>query len=149
MGPRGLHPSPRNVPDDLIKAIAGTGGVIGTAGFPGFLGTATKPLSVSTTTSANMRSPPPSGPGKNTTTPIRAGSWQAGTYPPPHHYPDGIATPRELPNLTARMLERGFTAEDVTKVLGTNWMRVYSAVWGAVPTLDDSTDISKQRTERV
>jgi membrane dipeptidase len=151
--PRGLHPSPRNIPDTLIKAIAGTGGVIGAAGFPGFLGAETKPtldrfidaivyiaelagidhaalgidyyLGQHEVASAERAK-------RLYDDAIRAGSWQAGTYPPPpHHYPDGIATPRDLPNLTARMLEREFTVEEVSKVLGRNWMRVYRAVWEA------------------
>ena len=34
---RGLHDNRRNVSDDLIKAIAASGGVVGTVGFPAFL----------------------------------------------------------------------------------------------------------------
>ena len=63
---------------------------------------------------------------------IASGKWRPGTYPPPpHRYPEGIETPRTLPNLTKRMVERGFSAEDTKKVLGENWLRVYEAVWGA------------------
>lgn len=63
---------------------------------------------------------------------ISAGIWHADTYPPPpHHYPEGISPPRDLPNLTARLLERGFTTDDINKVLGRNWLRVYRAVWDA------------------
>lgn len=150
--PRGLHPSPRNVPDDLIKAIAETGGVVGTAGFPSFLGTETKPtldrfidaisyvadlagidhtaLGIDYYRGQHEVASPERAQAHYDAA-LRAGIWQPGTYPPPpHHHPDGIATPRDLPNLTARMLERGFTVDDVTKVLGLNWMRVYHAVWG-------------------
>jgi membrane dipeptidase len=151
--PRGLHPSARNVPDDLIKAIASTGGLVGTAGFPAFLGAETKPTldrfidaiayvadlvgidhtglgmdyylgqhEVASLESAQ----------EQYDAAISAGIWLAETYPPPpHHYPEGISTPRDMPNLTSRMLERGFTTDDVNKVLGRNWMRVYRAVWDA------------------
>ncbi len=151
--PRGLHPSLRNIPDDLIKAIADTGGVVGTAGFPSFLGSETKPtldrFIDAIAYVADLVGIDHTGLGidyylgqhevcpleqaqKNYDELIRSGIWQAGTYPPPpHHYPDGISTPRDLPNLTTRLLERGFTADDVTKVLGANWMRVYRAVWDA------------------
>jgi membrane dipeptidase len=62
---------------------------------------------------------------------LAARSWRPDTYPPPpHYYPAGIETPRTLHNLTARLLERGFGAEAVRKILGLNWVRVYRAVWG-------------------
>ena len=50
--------------------------------------------------------------------------------PPPHHFPDGIATPRELRNLTRRLLERGYGEQTTQKILGGNWVRVFGEVWG-------------------
>lgn len=50
--------------------------------------------------------------------------------PPPYYYPAGIETPDRLPNLTARLLDRGYKPEDVQKILGGNWIRVFRAVWG-------------------
>ncbi len=41
-----------------------------------------------------------------------------------------MATPRELPNLTARLLARGYRADDVRKLIGGNWLRVMRTVWG-------------------
>ena len=38
-------------------------------------------------------------------------------------------TPRTLENLTERMLQRGFEEDDIRKVWGQNWMRVYAQVW--------------------
>jgi membrane dipeptidase len=38
--------------------------------------------------------------------------------------PDGLSSVAELPNLTAELLRRGYTAEDVTKILGGNVLRV-------------------------
>lgn len=35
-----------------------------------------------------------------------------------------------LPNLTARMLERGYSDSDVRKVIEGNWQRIMAAVWG-------------------
>ncbi len=37
----------------------------------------------------------------------------------------GLARERDLPNLTERMLERGWAPADVRKVLGENWLRVF------------------------
>lgn len=62
---------------------------------------------------------------------IADGSWSPESYPPPpYFYPAGIETPKGFPNLTARMLERGFSAEETGKVMGGNWLRVFEAVWG-------------------
>ena len=62
---------------------------------------------------------------------IAAGDWRPETYsPPPHHFPDGIATPRELRNLTRRLLERGYGEQTTRKILGGNWVRVFAEVWG-------------------
>ena len=40
----------------------------------------------------------------------------------------GISRERDLPNLTERMLERGWAEADVRKVLGENWLRVFRAL---------------------
>lgn len=151
--PRALHDSRRNLPDDLIRAIAASGGVIGAVGFPGFVGPETRPtldrFIDHIAYLADLAGVDHVGLGidyylgQHPVTPedaarrqydawIASGKWRPGTYPPPpHHYPDAIATPRELPNLTARLLARGFAADDVRKVIGANWLRVWRAVWGA------------------
>ena len=62
---------------------------------------------------------------------IRDGYWRREEYPPPpYYYPAGIETPRTLARLTTRLAERGFGAEDIRKVLGLNWLRVFRTVWG-------------------
>ncbi|MEL0112409.1 MAG: membrane dipeptidase, partial [Rickettsiales bacterium] len=61
---------------------------------------------------------------------LETGQWRAEEYPPPpYKFPEGIETPRTLVRLTERLLERGFGEEDIRKVLGLNWMRVYRQVW--------------------
>ncbi|HEX6085758.1 MAG TPA: dipeptidase [Thermoanaerobaculia bacterium] len=45
--------------------------------------------------------------------------------------PDGLLTAAGLPSLTARLLERGMSEEDVEKVLGGNFMRVFEAIEAA------------------
>ena len=37
----------------------------------------------------------------------------------------GLARERDLPNLTERLVERGWAEADVRKVLGENWLRVF------------------------
>jgi membrane dipeptidase len=149
--PRAVWDSKRNVPDDLIKAIAQSGGLVGAVGFPGFVSGAARPtldqfidhiayiadlvgidhvaLGIDYYTGqwpvVNDEQARVSYEGF-----LASGKWREGTYPPPpHYYPAGIETPRTLPALTARLLERGFDADSVRKVLGQNWMRVYRAVW--------------------
>lgn len=43
--------------------------------------------------------------------------------------PQGIARMTDMPNLTARMLARGWSEATVTKLLGGNWLRVLDAAW--------------------
>ena len=40
----------------------------------------------------------------------------------------GLSNVAELPNLTAELLRRGYTAEDVSKILGGNVLRVMEEV---------------------
>lgn len=149
---RGLHDNRRNVPDDLIKAIAASGGVVGTVGFPGFLTDGRQPtldrFIDDIVYKAELTSIDHVGlgidyyegqhPVEDDVTArtrydarIAAGHWRADEYPPPpYRYPEGIETPRTLVHLTRRLVERGFREDEIRKVLGLNWLRVYRAVWG-------------------
>jgi membrane dipeptidase len=151
--PRAVRDSYRNLPDDLMKAIAAQGGVIGMVGFPAFVSEGPRPtldqfidhiaytvdlvgidhvgLGIDYYNGQHMVMPDEQAKAYYQSL-IDSGKWRPGTYPPPpHHYPEGIETPRTLPNLTKRLLERGFSATDTKKILGENWLRVYEAVWGA------------------
>ena len=44
--------------------------------------------------------------------------------------PKGMAKPDEFPNLAEAMLNRGYAADDVAKILGRNWLRLFEEVWG-------------------
>lgn len=44
--------------------------------------------------------------------------------------PEGFIGIQDLPNLTARLTERGYSDEVIRKVLGENYLRVFDAVWG-------------------
>jgi membrane dipeptidase len=150
---RAVCDNARNVSDELIRAIAGSGGIVGTVGFPAFLTPAGQPTldgfiddiaykvdlvgidhvgigidyyqgqhPVEDDAAAISRYDRM----------IREGHWRPDEYPPPpYRYPEGIETPRTLPKLTERLVERGFTEADIAKIWGLNWMRVYRAVWGS------------------
>ncbi|MFH1485292.1 MAG: membrane dipeptidase [Chloroflexota bacterium] len=49
---------------------------------------------------------------------------------PPWPWPKGIETIERFPDLTQKLLERGYSEEDTKKVLGGNFMRVFRDVWG-------------------
>ncbi len=43
--------------------------------------------------------------------------------------PKGIDSPAEFPNLAEALVNRGYSAEDITKLLGGNWMNLFERVW--------------------
>lgn len=151
--PRGVHLSRRNVSDDVIKAVAATGGLVGIVGFPAFVDDKPRPtldrFIDHIAYVADLAGIDHVGLGidyYNAQAPLipddeamvfykaalKSGVWRADTYPPPpHYYPAGIETPATLENLTRRLVERGFDDDAVLKVLGANWMRVYQTVWGS------------------
>ena len=48
----------------------------------------------------------------------------------PINYVRGFEVITELPNLVDGLRARGWTQEEIDKVCGLNWMRVYRQVWG-------------------
>jgi membrane dipeptidase len=150
---RAVHPSGRTIADDQIRAVAATGGLVGAVGFPAFVSARQRPtlddfvdhiayiadlVGIDHAALGIDYYTGQAGVADDATAQrmyraaVDAGIWDPANYPPPPHwYPEGIETPRTLPNLTRRMLERGFSADDTRKVLGQNWLRVYRAVWGA------------------
>ena len=59
------------------------------------------------------------------------------TYPefkfPPLHlrYATELNRADKAPNITVGLLQRGYSETDIRKVLGLNWLRVFSQVWGS------------------
>lgn len=149
---RAVHDNARNISDDLIKAIAESGGVVGTVGFPYFLTANGQPsldrFIDDIAYKADLVGIAHVGLGidyyegqhpveddavakARYETRIADGTWRPEEYPPPpYKYPSGIETPRTLSRLTTRLLERGFSEQDVRQILGLNWLRVYRQVWG-------------------
>ena len=149
---RAVHGNKRNVSDELIKAIAASGGVVGTVGFPAFVSNSPRPsleqmlahidhvvelIGIDHAGLGIDYYRAQAGVMDDTEATrlyehsIRIGKWTPDSYPPPpHHYPAGIETPKTLFNLTDGLLRRGYSVEDTRKVLGGNWLRVMRAVWG-------------------
>ena len=49
---------------------------------------------------------------------------------PPWLFVKGFEDITGLPNVTRGLIERGWSTEDIHKVLGGNWLRVYEKIWG-------------------
>lgn len=150
--PYAVHPIRRNIKDEHIKAAAATGGVIGVSGYPPFVSSKSKSslddLIAHITHIAELVGVAHVGLGLDYFTGqdgimpltqakamydmlVQGGIWSADNYsPPPYFYPEGIETPDKLPNLTAALLKHGFSEDEVMKILGGNWLRVFEAVWG-------------------
>lgn len=141
----------RNCEDDLIKAIAQNGGVIGFNGFPGFVADKPRPtlddLLDHVDHMAGIAGPENICVGidyfeyqagvadDDTATQIYnflldSGSWNREEYPsPPWHWPEGIEMPEKLENLTIGLYERGYSEDEIKGILGLNVIRVFKEVW--------------------
>lgn len=143
---------PRNVPDELYKAIASSGGVIGVVGFPNFVAGQARPSldqyvdhiehiaglvgidHVGLGVDYYLGQHPFSSDSvarELYEERVEMGVWSSDSYPaPPYYYPEGIETPDKLLNLTKALVARKFAESDIKKVLGGNWMRIYQQVFG-------------------
>lgn len=157
---RALADVPRNLTDDMIRAIAQTGGVVCAVFYPGFLEPGWRALrdAVEAEIQPLIEEAVGKAQGNGSLKRIaadrvRAREFAARLAPVPftrvadhidhivgltgvEHVgcgsdfdgitatPAGLSTVAELPNLTAELLRRGYTAEDVSKILGGNVLRV-------------------------
>lgn len=149
---KAVHASPRNIGDDLIKAIARNGGTVGVVGFPAFVSSSPRPtidafinhiaylcdligsdkvtLGIDYFHAQHPYADEVQG-RRIYDELVAEGSWSTASYPPPpYFYPAGIETPRSLPALTQAMLGRGFSTADIKMIYGENLLHIYKAVWG-------------------
>ncbi len=113
----GLTPHPRNLSDAQLRAIAARGGVVGVNFYPVFVGRPTlervldhidylvKIMGIDH---------------------VGLGSDFDGFT----GQVQGLEDVSKLPNLTAGLVARGYTREQVLKILGGNALRVFAQVWG-------------------
>lgn len=146
-----LCPSPRNIKDDQIKAIAEKDGVIGVVGFPAFVSSKAnvtvddlidhidyiknlvgiKHIGIGVDYWEGMDGITPIEESRKLYDGlISSGAWTTNAYPPPPWtYPTSIEDPSKFSNLTKALLKRGYSEEEVLLILGENFMRVYEEVW--------------------
>jgi membrane dipeptidase len=150
---RALNDNPRNISDRLIEAIAGTGGVVGLTSVSDFHMRSVKDANIPHSPQATLDKLMDHfehlkklvgvdhiGLGPDFMTGrvdldamgMDRERWPADVYSDqPWYMVKGFETIVELPNVTQGLLDRGWSAPDVRKVLGENWLRVYEKVWGA------------------
>lgn len=114
---RNLWDHARNLTDDQIKALADKGGVFGISFVDGFMGKSGTSLA----TVANHIDHVVQLLGNADH--VAYGSDFDGCTPPP-----GLENVTKLPDLTAELLRRGYSEADLEKILGGNYLRVFSQV---------------------
>lgn len=139
-----VHSSQRNLPDELIRAIASSGGTMGINGYPSFVAPDPHPTldqfidhmsyiaDLVGCQHVALGVDYWNGTQAEYDALIASGTWHPDNYPPPPWpFPEGIDDPSGLPRLTARLLERGFEPDEVRGILGENLLRVYDKVWSS------------------
>jgi membrane dipeptidase len=136
--PRALHDHPRNIPDDLIRACATSGGVVGINGIGLFLGNR-QPTAADVVRHADYvaRLVGASHVAIALDFMFRSGELQevgrANTvmWPPAWGYGSGskCLPPEVLPAIAAGLSGLGYADADVRGIMGDNLMRVADAVW--------------------
>ena len=140
--PRALLDHPRNKTDDLIKAVAERGGVIGVVIFGPML-TRKRPATLDDYLDAvdylvNLVGIDHVGLGPDfmEALPAKVGVRALKGLPPATVIQFAAVPPTQgfesaaaFPNVTAGLLGRGCSPEDVGKIMGGNWLRLYEEVW--------------------
>lgn len=134
---KALLPHDRNIPDDLIKACARSGGVIGMNGMGIYIAdndASTAALVRHIDYMADLVGPQHIGLGldfvfyeQNFYARVKA---NPNRYPPDKYpIPQQFFKPEQLPELTELLLKRGYEEDAVRGILGENFLRVAGSVW--------------------
>jgi membrane dipeptidase len=118
---RALCGHARNCTDEMIKAIADHGGVLGMNYAPAFIKDGGEGVTVEHLVDHIDYIVKLVGPDH-----VGLGSDFDGIGPPP----EGIETVDKTPNITRVLVQRGYSDEDILKILGGNHMRVFKQVIG-------------------
>jgi membrane dipeptidase len=147
VGVRALNPHPRNLTDELIQAIAHSGGVVGLCPHSIFVEKARGQRPTIDDFIDHIKyvvdlvGIDHAGIGTDNFqyethyTHVGRSSFERtypgffGGYGTEEKHAAGFSTWAEWPNLTASLLRRGFSEDDTLKILGGNCLRVFEAVW--------------------
>jgi len=130
---------PRNLTDEQLRLVARKGGVVGVNAFPAFVRRDGAPtvedLLDHVDYLVQVMGANHVGLGLDFATENEDDyeyfGYKPEFYPrPPWTYPAGIDGFAAIPNVTRGLVERGYGDDDVRKILGGNFLRVFRAVWG-------------------
>jgi membrane dipeptidase len=119
-GADALRSHRRNLTDEQIIAIARSGGVVGVIFYPAFIAAAGRPATISTVIAHIDHIVQLAGIDY-----VALGSDFDGVN---DSLPTGLKQTSDLPNLTMELLKHGYTREEVEKILGRNFLRVFNTV---------------------
>ncbi|MEU6644669.1 membrane dipeptidase [Saccharomonospora sp. NPDC046836] len=144
---RDFFDSPRNKPADLIRALVSQGGVVGANAFPQFLPSrfdadigeyldgVERLIEVAGIDHVGIASDfcegrdwdfwPYLGRLHGTTPHFEI------NVPAPNPVIKGFEGSFDMPNVANGLLDRGYRDDEVAKIMGGNWLRLYHTVWGA------------------
>ncbi len=132
--PKAMLDHPRNVSDEVMKACAATGGVVGTCGFGMFLrngDTSAENLVRHIDYAVNLVGPDHVGLGLDFVfdeEELKTFLGKGGILGEEHPVPDMFA-PEDMPALTEALLGMGYPETTIRGILGENWLRVARGVW--------------------
>jgi membrane dipeptidase len=132
-----LWPHPRNIADHVMKACAARGGLICLTGIGAFLGAndaRPRRLAEHVDHAVRIAGAQSVGIGLDFVFDEAELHDYVAAMPstfPPHLYPDGMrmVAPEKLPELVEELCRMGYSDEDISGILGGNFMRVAGQVW--------------------
>lgn len=136
--PSALYPHKRNVPDELIRACARTGGVVGINGIGIFLGdndNRTETIVRHIRYVADLVGTDHVSLALDYLFDLEAATERARRNPGIWPASDGygrdvkLVAPEQIPEIAEQLLQSGFAADDVAKIMGANLMRIARETW--------------------
>jgi membrane dipeptidase len=137
---RAVCDSPRNLTDDVIRAVADSGGVIGLCAFPAFVSAEPVPtvehLAEHAAYLADLVGAGHVGLGLDFADEGEAEydfyGYDERYYPrPPWTWPRGIEWLDKCAAIAVTLRRRGFSEPEITGIMGENFLRVLTDIWGA------------------
>jgi membrane dipeptidase len=154
---RGLDDNPRNSPDKVIEGVARTGGLMGVAAVDAFMTWSRKDAPRAETGPFPPRATVARyvdqfdylkrlvgidhiGFGTDFISDLEPGDPATAFAFPPEmtnrqspniQYVEGFESVSDVGNVRAEMEKRGYTAEEIAKIFGGNWMRVFREAWNS------------------
>lgn len=144
-GARALHDHPRNVPDDVLRSLREKGGVVMVIFYPSYIVPGADTLS---SEEAEARADVGTVADHIDHVVEVAGIDHVGLgsdFDGVSTLPRGLKDVSELPNLTEELLRRGYSEEEVRKILGGNVLRVFRQVEETADRLRSERDPSTAR----